>query len=133
MKRISAILLSFAVLGCSQNVPEPEVLTDSTPKLIVSGKTVIEYKPETWQTAFSSNGTVYYFGTDNMSDYCRVELEEFPEEPGQSIVAKSLEWTTKDNSISKKNVNLKAVQISENTLWLWSAKESLTLVIKTTN
>lgn len=127
---LTILFAAIAIQACNNSTPDPEIYSDSTPKVVVGGKTLLCWEENNWQTGASNDGKFFFTGTDTMSDFFSVSLKTPAEEPGETIVAEKVIWTTKDDYVEKKNLSLKVVQISEESIWFWNAAEKITIVVR---
>lgn len=128
MTFLFAALLSAS--ACNYDNPDPEILSDSVPKMVIDGRTIMEYRESSCQLGADPEGRIYFVCTDSMSDFFHVTLERRPCTPGEEITATSVRWTTPDDNIEKNNVVFKLIQLENDTIWLWSPKLRMALVLR---
>ena len=125
------LLSSLMLLSCQGDASLDDVaLSDSTPKLIVRGITVFMYEPCTCQLSYCRQESSFRIMTDDMSRYVSADLSSTPTEVGETVYASSLVWTAAGDIESRNNLALEVVNLEGDTVWLWSSREKVALVLR---
>lgn len=97
--------------------------------LQVGGKVQISYEELTCQKSFNRERKSFRVHSDNMSDYYQVVFDTLPGQMGD-IVNADLEWTTKTDILTRKNLAFEVVRTEGGTIWLWSKSARIGLSIQ---
>lgn len=101
--------------------------------LRVRGEMVFDYTPGRNQISFNRGRKQFRMGTDTMSDYFTINMSEIPSEEGDVITA-SLQWTTYDDIMTQNGLSFKVLEMSDDgKVWLWCAKQKITVVMMILN
>lgn len=133
MRKFAIILLLSAVsllTGCRNDDISEAFSLDETVRLECDGTVVFRFNPLTCQQFFNRDTGTFRAGTDTMSDYFSVRLSDIPNVHGD-VIRGDIKWTTRKSSSDIRNVTLKVIRLEDDTLWLWSAKEKIGLVVRT--
>lgn len=132
MKKYAFILLLTAaslLAGCRHDDISEAFSLDETIRIESGGDVIFQYNPLTCQLFFSRDTGTFRVGTDTMSDYFSVSLSDIPATHGD-VVRGDIKWTVRSNICDIRNVTLKVVRLEGDTIWLWSAKEQIGLVVR---
>ena len=132
MKKLFATLLLLLALlpGCNDTLPDPVILSDSTPQLSARGKVLFRYEELNCQLGFKREKAEFRMHTDNMSDYVFVTLDHIPSAAGEQITAEELNWTTPSDVEYRKKVILEVLKLEDGVIWLWNSRDRIALVIR---
>lgn len=131
MKGALKILILFAatavLCGCPgihEGESESEFMASQMPCLHMNGKTVHEFKPETWQTGFNRSKRQFRVSNDTMSDFYVLECSAIPTREGQKITA-DLTWSAK-RIVTRRDVSFSVKKMdSRGMVWLWNSKDRI--------
>lgn len=130
MKRFPLIfLLCIFVASCHQEAIDESFLLDDSVRMIYEGREVFRYEALNCQLSFNKENREFCSGTDTMSDYFAVRLNDIPFQTGQTVSG-WLEWTTTTSIRTKDNVALEVVRLEGDIVWLWNSSGRTGLVIR---
>lgn len=135
MRKFALILLLAAtgiLAGCRHDDVSEAFSLDGTVRIEYDGAIAFQYNPVTCQQFFNRDTGTFRAGTDTMSDYFSVTLAEIPSTHGD-VVRGDIRWTTSSGMSDIRNVTLKVIRLEGDTIWLWSAKERISLVVRMLN
>lgn len=132
MKKALSILfiLLFMATGCDLTQPDPVILSDSTPQLSVQGKVLFRYEDSTCQLGFNRERAEFRMHTDAMSDYAFLTLDHIPASVGEQVTANEISWTSPDDVEYRKKIILEVLKLEDGTIWLWSSRNQIALVVR---
>lgn len=132
MKKALSILfiLLFMATGCDLTQPDPVILSDSTPQLSVQGKVLFRYEDSTCQLGFNRERAEFRMHTDAMSDYVFLTLDHIPASVGEQVTANEISWTSPDDVEYRKKIILEVLKLEDGTIWLWSSRNQIALVVR---
>lgn len=130
-KALSILLISlFMATGCDLTQPDPVILSDSTPQLSVQGKVLFRYEDSTCQLGFNLERAEFRMHTDTMSDYVFLTLDHIPASVGEQVTANEISWTSPDDVEYRKKIILEVLKFEDGTIWLWSSRNQIALVVR---
>lgn len=130
-KALSILLISlFMATGCDLTQPDPVILSDSTPQLSVQGKVLFRYEDSTCQLGFNLERAEFRMHTDTMSDYVFLTLDHIPASVGEQVTANEISWTSSDDIEYRKKIILEVLKFEDGTIWLWSSRNQIALVVR---
>lgn len=130
-KALSILLISlFMATGCDLAQPDPVILSDSTPQLSVQGKVLFRYEDSTCQLGFNLERAEFRMHTDTMSDYVFLTLDHIPASVGEQVTANEISWTSPDDVEYRKKIILEVLKLEDGTIWLWSSRNQIALVVR---
>lgn len=132
MKKALSILfiLLFMATGCDLTQPDPVILSDSTPQLSVQGKVLFRYEDSTCQLGFNLERAEFRMHTDTMSEYVFLTLDHIPASVGEQVTANEISWTSPDDVEYRKKIILEVLKLEDGTIWLWSSRNQIALVVR---
>lgn len=131
MRKSSLFLLATClfIASCKSPAPDPTVLLDSNPQIVVRNEVKFSYREADCQLGFNRSKAEFRMMTDNMSSHAIIVLNDIPTEKGQRVVAERISWTTHNDIESRNNVALEVLKIEGGNIWLWSAREEIAAVV----
>lgn len=130
-KALSILLFSlFMATGCDLTQPDPVILSDSTPQLSVQGKVLFRYEDSTCQLGFNLERAEFRMHTDTMSEYVFLTLDHIPASVGEQVTANEISWTSPDDVEYRKKIILEVLKFEDGTIWLWSSRNQIALVVR---
>ena len=127
----TAILLITAllVISCVHDNFDTALLDDSTPRLIVGGKTVRQYNQADGQLGYNASRNEFRVSNDTMSEYFVLTCSDSPVSEGRKIKC-DVSWTTPSGKQKRTGITFRVELMEDDTIWLWSSSESVSAVVK---
>ena len=132
MRKWAAILataLLCVLSGCRGQEADENFTLDEDIRLEIAGSDKYRFNSYTDQLYFNRGEREFRVGTDTMSDYFTLRVNQIPAEEGQSVTA-TVTWTTSTSIESRKNVALRAVKLEGDKIWLWDSRSGIGAVVR---
>lgn len=132
MKRILIIMAAaLLTVACHKDTGfDKTQIADATVRMSVKKNEVFRYDEYKSQMSYNKSLKQFRAGDDKMSEYFLIQMSAVPVRAGQTFTA-DLEWTTSSGVSSLSSVPFEVVQMgADNTAWLWSARQDISMVVE---
>lgn len=123
------VITAILAISCVHDSFDTAMLDDTTPRLVVSGKTVQQYSNADGQLGYNASKSEFRVSNDTMSEYFVLTCSDAPASEGRKTKC-DVCWTAPGGKQKRTGVNFRVEHIEGDTIWLWSSSESIGAVVK---
>lgn len=122
-----ALTLVLAASCTKDNMSQSQqAFTKMTSPGVVSGSEyTIEYKADSFQASYVSDGTFRLFA-DDLSEYVELAVKDSFSNTGDRVSA-SVSWVKGTNQV-KKTLNMTLSKVEDDTYWFWDESEQIGVI-----